>query len=351
MMGQAYRYFNAAGHGVPLTAVYERMAEFIRSEADMGSDKAAEAWQEAIFKVRKSAASLLGGAEDQVGFFGTITNAWLAILSRMDLAGKRVLVAPHEWGDYYRALGLRGDVTIEVLPELDLDNPDLSAWAAQMGEDVAALFVPMVTSVCGVEYPVAQIGAMPRPKGCKYIVDAAQALGQMKVDVKQIGCDALFSTTRKWLRGPRQTSLVWLGDSWASSGREIEAADQNLALRLGLGVAIDHVLDVDVEAVQADILVRSDKIRHWARTRGLPVVNGHTGSVSIKVADTAVSGLNDTLLAHDIYAKIPKAVFFEPVSGVGPTECNVLRISPHVYTTDEHMGALFKALGNGFGVP
>ena len=314
----------------------------------MGPDKAAEAWQDAIVSVRKSAALLVGGSENQIGFFGTTTNAWLAMLARMDLAGKRVLVAPHEWGEYYHALGLRGDVTIEVLPELDLENPDLSDWAARMGEDVAALFVPMVTSVCGAEYPVAMIGAMPRPEGCKYIVDAAQALGQIRVDVQQIGCDALFSTTRKWLRGPRQSSLIWLGDKWPLSGRDLEAADQNLALRLGLGVAIDHVLDVGIEAVQADILLRSDEIRHWARARGLPVVDGHTGSVSIKVADAAVSGLSETLRAYDIYAKIPKAVFFEPVSGVGPTECNVLRMSPHVYTTDEHMETLFQALSAGF---
>lgn len=339
-------YFNAASHGIPEVAVYEKMAEYLKCEAEIGPENAAPKYAAAIINVRRLAAVLLGGAVSQVGFSSTTTTAWRSMLSRLDLAGKRVLVASHDWGEFHRTIKARGDVIVEVLPPLHGSNPDLAGWAARFDDDVAALFVPMVTAVGGVRYPVEAIGALPKPKAMKYVVDGAQALGQMPVDVGRIGCDVFVSTGRKWLRGPRQASMVWVGNSCDFTAGDLEPADKNNALLLGLGVAIDSFMHTGAAQVQAQIMARSNQIRDWALARAVPVEAGQTGSVSLILTLDGVAKIKGALADGGIIAKPLDTRYFEPNVTDGGTGY-ALRLSPHVYTSGQDMADLFKALEQG----
>ncbi len=336
-------YFNAASHGVPAASVYEAMTQALADEARLGPDGAAQAWAGRSEGCRADVAQLLGAGFGDIGFSSTTTTGLYALLAHMDLSGKRVLVTPHEWGTYHRVLAARSDLRVEVLPEIDLENPDLSAWAARIDEDVAAIFAPMVTSICGAEYPVRQIGALPRPAHTKFVIDAAQAVGQMPVNVAEIGCDALVSTARKWLRGPRQSSFIWMNEGWAFQGapltaRGLEAADQNLMIRAGLSAALRGVLEEGIENVQAGILTKSNAIRLKAVEAGLPVLAGHTGTVSIELGS---GGMADFLAQYGIAAKTPVPRNFEPLVAQWQGMARVLRISPHVYTTDDDLDQVF----------
>lgn len=351
-------YFNAASHGVPLAAAYERAIEYLRDEAEFGPHVAEQRWAERLYAVRVSAARLVGGRVDEIGFHATTSTAWLALLARMDLAGKRVLVAPHDWADYYGTLKARGDVTIEVLPELSPKTPDFSAWEARMeartGGDVAAIFVPMVTAIGGVRYPVEAIGKLARAAGIKIVVDGAQALGQVPVDVRAIGCDAFVATGRKWLRGPRQVSLVWVDNQWVLDAggfgdATIEPADKNLALLIGLGVAIDHLLDVGIETVQAAIMRHSNRIRDWAKARNVAVIDGETGSVSLALEARVARDVSAQLARAGIIAKVLDGRRFEPLDTSLAQGIVGLRISPHTYTNDGDIEMLFNVLDRAFG--
>ncbi len=60
--------------------------------------------------------------------------------------------------------------------------------------------------------PVREACRLARDAGAISIVDAAQALGQLRVDVLDLGADAVVTLGHKWLHGPLATGGFWVRD-------------------------------------------------------------------------------------------------------------------------------------------
>lgn len=70
--------------------------------------------------------------------------------------------------------------------------------------------IPHIISVYGVVMPVKEICAEARRRGIFTIIDGAQAVGQVKVDVQDIDCDAYYSSLHKWLLAPAGNGILYI---------------------------------------------------------------------------------------------------------------------------------------------
>ena len=294
-----------------------------------------------------TASGLIGGQPDQVGFAANSSLAWASAVMRHGLARGRVLVAQHVWGPNLRALrGLGAE--IEVLPPLDASG-DLAAWAARIDDDVTMIEVPMVTSLEGRRYPVETIGRLARPEGCALMVDAAQALGQVPVDVGTLGADILVATGRKWLRGPRGTGLAWARPGLAPhpSPAGVESSDHTVVQRLGLGAAIEVVLARGEEAIAAAQRPLRAAAAEAIEEAGLEPVPGAlptTGAFAAYVPEARAERLAAALVAARIEVKWPDPAKDEPEAGLGRPGHRILRVAAHVTNTPEDIDRLAGVL-------
>jgi selenocysteine lyase/cysteine desulfurase len=67
-----------------------------------------------------------------------------------------------------------------------------------------------ITSILGIKLPARELCTLARDRGALAIIDGAQTVGQMTVDVKALGCDAYVTSTHKWLLAPKGTGVLYI---------------------------------------------------------------------------------------------------------------------------------------------
>ncbi len=91
----------------------------------------------------------------------------------------------------------------------------------QVTKKTKVIAIPHIVSVYGVVMPVKEICSRAKEMGIFTILDGAQTVGQIKVDVQDIGCDAYYSSLHKWMLAPAGNGILYINperiaDIWVS---------------------------------------------------------------------------------------------------------------------------------------
>lgn len=82
-------------------------------------------------------------------------------------------------------------------------------------DDTCLVAMIHASNVTGAVQNVAEVGAGLRQRGVLFLVDAAQSLGEIPVNVQDIGCDLLAAPGHKGLLGPLGTGILYVRESVA----------------------------------------------------------------------------------------------------------------------------------------
>lgn len=164
---------------------------------------------------RYTVAELLCCEPEQLLFTGSGTEANnLALHSLASRGSWRLVTSPVEHSsvlqhaDYLETRGLdvvRAHVSVDG--RIDLDSVE----AALRGVDRPALSVQWVNNETGVIQPVEELVALARSCGALVHIDAAQAVGKIKADIKGIDPDFLTCTAHK-INGLRGVGALYARD-------------------------------------------------------------------------------------------------------------------------------------------
>ncbi|MGN6153175.1 MAG: cysteine desulfurase [Lysobacteraceae bacterium] len=212
----------------------------------------------------------------------------------------------------------RTGATIRVA-ELQPDGSlDLDALYAAMTGEVKLLGLAHVSNVLGTVNPVREICREARRRGIVTVVDGSQAVPHRAVDVPALGCD-FYALTGHKMCGPTGTGALWArrellaqmppflgggemirevrfeGSVFNDPPHRFEAGTPNIAGHVGLGVAVDYLSAIGMDAIEAR---ETELLAH--ATEALTAIDGLRilGTAPEKAA--VISFLVDGAHAHDL---------------------------------------------------
>ena len=72
---------------------------------------------------------------------------------------------------------------------------------------------PHISSEQGMILPVKELCSLARENGILSVIDGAQATGHIPIDVREIGCDAYYSSPHKWLMAPAGNGFLYVKET------------------------------------------------------------------------------------------------------------------------------------------
>jgi len=127
-------------------------------------------------------------------------------------------------------------VRMVSVPENPKTVDDLiSPFAKAMTAKTRLVSFSHVSNQTGVALPARQICSMARSKGVLSLVDGAQSLGFMDLNLRDMGCDFYTASTHKWLMGPLENGILYvqqshieqlwpnvIGGGWHDGGKSVD---------------------------------------------------------------------------------------------------------------------------------
>ena len=371
-------YFNQAAGGLAPESSIDAITAHLRQEMDQGAYNAALAAQPEAQKLYTLLASLLHCQPSEIALTTGNSHGWNAVITAMPWqAGDKILITRGEWGGnvaMLHQLQQRAGVELEEIPcdvhgTLDLEGLQRKLAAEPRIKLVALTWVPANGATI---YPAAALGAICAQFGVAYVIDAAQALGHIPVDVQELQCDALTAPGRKWLCGPRGTGVLYVRSSFLPQLRPmvvdhrscpitaqgpqlrtdtlvLEQSEHALALRLGLKAALEHAQHTGWATRHAAIAHNGQSLR--SALQALPHVQlhdadahaAHSGIASFTVQGCTAIEVQNHLTQQQISVAV-HTLGFTPLDTQARGLGSVVRASVGWQTTPADIKALQTAL-------
>ncbi|MGL4751744.1 MAG: SufS family cysteine desulfurase, partial [Aeromonadaceae bacterium] len=211
----------------------------------------------------------------------------------------------------WQLLAARTGAVIRVIPLTAAGTLDIAAGLALIGPRTRLLAITQVSNALGLITPLAPLLAAAKAAGALTLVDGAQAVGHLPVDVQALGCDFyafsghkvygptgigvlygrrdVLETLPPWQGGGEMIRHVsFAGSSWNRIPLRFEAGTPPIAEAIGLAAALEFVATLPAGWREHEANLRDRLLAGLARLPFIEVVAPgaeRVGVVSLRLGD------------------------------------------------------------------
>ncbi|MCY9810033.1 cysteine desulfurase [Aeromonas caviae] len=269
----------------------------------------------------------------------------------------------------WQLVAQRTGAVIRVIPLDERGDLDIAAYLALLGPRTRLVSVAHVSNALGTVNPVKEMVAAAKAVGALSLIDGAQAVAHLVVDVQAIGCDFYAFSGHK-LYGPTGIGVLWGRTEllermppWQAGGEMIdkvsfsgttfntlpfkfEAGTPHIAGAIGLAAAIGFVMEQDRDSLASHEAALTDYlIAGLQQVPGLRLVGEpgqRAGAVSFLLEDIHPQDAATLLDMQGIALRVGHhcAMPLMESLGIGGT----MRASLACYNNRDDVDALLAAL-------
>jgi selenocysteine lyase/cysteine desulfurase len=234
----------------------------------------------------------------------------------------------------------------------------IDAIFKEVTKKTKVIAIPHIVSGFGTVMPVKAICTEAKKRGIFTVLDGAQCVGHVKVDVKDIGCDAYYSSLHKWLLAPAGSGLLYVNkevvsDIWSTVAsynwdnqedhgfRLMQNGTGNAALLAGYDAAVDFFNTIGEEKWLGRIKELGCYLRSGLKEMPHVTIESSTNeAMAAGITTYGVSGISGPDLQKTMWEQ-------EKLQPRSVGEKNI-RHSVHIYNSKEEIDralSIIKELG------
>ena len=331
-------------------------------DADMSFQNRAK-FATAQGQARSLLAQYVGADPEEIAITRNTSEGNAIIVNGLDLGpGDEVLI----WGENHPSNHLAWTVRAErhgfsvrqvETPPGDLTPEGLREhFVAALGPATRVLAVSHVSNLSGIGLPMKSLCRACRDRGIMTLVDGAQTLGALGLDLHDMGCDFFTGSLHKWPMGPKETGLlyvrrdlverVWpsvvsLGyeEAQGDGARKFEALGQREGPRISAVVpAVEFLDSLGKQEIEARLRAIVARLREGIEAiPGASILTPANPALSAGILVFNLRGID----GRDAF----EALYRDHDIGSTPSALvNGLRLSPHIYNTMADVDRVVDAL-------
>jgi selenocysteine lyase/cysteine desulfurase len=313
-------------------------------------------------KLRDSLAAYLGCKRDELALTRNATEGNNVVCNGLDLkAGDEVLLTDQEhpggrccWEQKAARFGVKLHFVSLPKPPASVDEI-VERFERALTPRTRIIVFSHVTTVTGVVLPVKEICQLARKREILTHVDGAHAIGQIPLDLHDLGCDFYASSPHKWILAPKGTGTLYVREElldrlWVNVAsaewrnyalkayRFSNVGTSNLSVMVGLQAALDFHQMLGPARVFARIHELAKRVRD--RVKSYPELRLANAS-----GDAFFGGLVSFEPVKGDLKKVATELAARNVrTSAGPER---IRVATHVFTQSTELNLFFDALDRG----
>ncbi len=315
---------------------------------------------------RELFARLVGGEAEGVAVLPSVSYGMAVAAKNVAVReGQKILLLEYQFpSNVYPWRELASERKARIVT---VSRPADQDWTAAvldaLDENVAVVTLPNCHWTDGSLVDLVRVGRRAREVGAALVVDAIQSLGALPLDVAEVRPDFLVASAYKWLLGPYGVGFMHVGEAY----REGKPVEHNWINRRGseaFATVAEYRDEFAPGARRYDVGERSNfvllpmanealrQILAWGVENVAETVGGLTDLVEDRANELGIEAMPKEKRARhmiglnlgpdapdDLAARLAAEGVFVSVRGES------VRISPHLYNTEEDVGRLFSSLG------